>query len=514
MKGNKLIKILAIVVVSIVLIILIINGRANKAENIDSNQTALGASPDLMAINQGPDQDDNGLGFDPMSDTELEEKLGVDVDSPEETMRTLTRELQTVRKEAEQIAQENKELRREAGQLLNMEDTLTTRMDSKMSSAEKALEAQKRALAEQAKKNQSLMARLEQRLKDAERRAATIAQGKPGASNPTSEGYDIGMANIPAGLGFKSSRQGSDGVIWKQPLDAVVDTKSGSLTMPKFDDISFSNPAERLLPQGREVQGRGKKDVPQSVKAYTLPANATLIGSTSMTALLGRIPVDGQIPDPYPFKIIVGADNLSSNGINIPNIEGIKMSGIAKGDWTMSCVSGEIHSMTFTFKDGSISTYPPQTENAKPRKEAIAWFSDRYGIPCVSGKRITNAPSYLASRIGLGAISAYANVQAQQEYTNTTTSGPYGTSTSSTLTGDAGNAAKNQAIVGGTEEVIDWVEKRQQQSFDAIYVEPGTTLHVHMDRQIAIDYPINGSGRKVQHDEFINFQARTARALD
>ena len=86
----------------------------------------------------------------------------------------------------------------------------------------------------------------------------------------------------------------------------------------------------------------------RSVKAYTIPINGTLIGSVSMTAMLGRIPINGQVIDPYPFKVMVGEENLSSNGIHIPGVTGIKMSGIAKGDWTLSCVSGEITSMTFT----------------------------------------------------------------------------------------------------------------------------------------------------------------------
>jgi hypothetical protein len=65
--------------------------------------------------------------------------------------------------------------------------------------------------------------------------------------------------------------------------------------------------------------------------------------------------------------------------------------------------------------------------------------------------------------------------------------------------------------------VTQWLDQRQSQSFDAIYVEPGTPVHVHLEKQIAIDYPINGFGRKVQHEEYIEYQNQqnsAYRALD
>ncbi|MER0688211.1 TIGR03752 family integrating conjugative element protein, partial [Pseudomonas aeruginosa] len=53
-------------------------------------------------------------------------------------------------------------------------------------------------------------------------------------------------------------------------------------------------------------------------KTYTLPQNSTLMGSVAMSALIGRVPVDGTVNDPYPFKILIGPDNLTANGIELP----------------------------------------------------------------------------------------------------------------------------------------------------------------------------------------------------
>lgn len=75
-----------------------------------------------------------------------------------------------------------------------------------------------------------------------------------------------------------------------------------------------------------------------------------------MTALIGRIPIKGRVQDPLPFKVIVGAENLAANGLTIPGVDGMIASGLAVGDWNLSCATGRITSMTFVFRDGTIRT--------------------------------------------------------------------------------------------------------------------------------------------------------------
>ncbi len=97
---------------------------------------------------------------------------------------------------------------------------------------------------------------------------------------------------------------------------------------------------------------------------YTLPENSTLVGSRAMTALLGRVPINGTVTDPYPFKVLIGKDNLTANGIELPDVEGAIVSGTASGDWTLSCVRGQVNSITFVFSDGTVRTLPrPDTSN-------------------------------------------------------------------------------------------------------------------------------------------------------
>lgn len=58
--------------------------------------------------------------------------------------------------------------------------------------------------------------------------------------------------------------------------------------------------------------------------------------------------------------MLIGPDNLTANGIDLPEVAGAVVSGTASGDWTLSCVRGQIRSVTFVFRDGTIRTVPDE----------------------------------------------------------------------------------------------------------------------------------------------------------
>lgn len=477
MKSNIVIKVLS-VCVALVLIVILISSRSGQ------DIADKGDRQSLSEVESGPIDKDNGLSSDPLNNEYLVSEYGVDVDSPVETMRTLTKETKAVRQESIKLQEENAKLKNEIQQLLSMEQNINKRIDSKLQSAEMSVDDKQRELEHKQSLTDGLIAQLENKL-------ANIKE----TGKKTARGYDISSADIPDGLGYDENGRSInlDEVVWTSPLEAKVNPQNPlKYSLPKFTDDA----AKKGTALKQNLLGREKSKEERSIRAYTIPVNATMIGSVSMTALLGRIPVGSQVVDPYPFKIMVGEENLSSNGIHIPGVIGVVMSGIAKGDWTLSCVSGEIRSMTFTFTDGTIVTYP---EPGNKTAEAIAWFSDRYGIPCVTGERITNAVSYLGQRVALTAASSYANAQAQGEFSSSTNSEG---NTTRVLTGDPTVVAKNTAISSGLNEVTDWLDQRQSNSFDAIYVPPGTELVIHVSDELKIDY--DPEGRKVNHYAKIN----------
>ena len=126
--------------------------------------------------------------------------------------------------------------------------------------------------------------------------------------------------------------------------------------------------------------------------------------------------------------------------------------------------------------------------------ESLGWISDRFGTPCVSGKRITNAPEFLAQRIGVMACRAAAEAAAASQTTSTVSD--QGTA-NTTVTDDQGQYILGKTIAGGAQEIDNWLTERQAQSFDAIFVAAGESVVVHLDVTLPIDY--DPAGRKLDH---------------
>lgn len=182
------------------------------------------------------------------------------------------------------------------------------------------------------------------------------------------------------------------------------------------------------------------------------------------------------------------------------------MSGNASGDWTLSCVRGQIHSITFVFNDGTIRTVPPSTGSSRANNRnstsgagfsgGLGWISDPFGIPCVSGERKSNAQQYLTTQAlitaaGAGAASLIKDENGNFSYANS--DGTVGT------VGITGNEAAGQILMGGVRDMSRWVNKLYGEAFAAVYVQPGAQVAIHIDEQIAIDF--DDAGRKVDHQQ-------------
>jgi integrating conjugative element protein (TIGR03752 family) len=211
--------------------------------------------------------------------------------------------------------------------------------------------------------------------------------------------------------------------------------------------------------------------------------------------------VDGTVNDPFPFKVVIGADNLTANGIEIPEVAGAIVSGTASGDWTLSCVRGLIRSITFVFQDGTVRTLPTSSlsvENAVSTRTGLGWISDTYGIPCVSGSRRSNAVQYLTSQmlITAAAAGAAASIDSKSGTNFTYLNGANGDVLGTT--GITANEAAGRILAGGVQEMSKWIDRLYGQAFAAVYVEPGAQVAVHIDEPLEIDY--ENHGRKVSYE--------------
>ena len=282
---------------------------------------------------------------------------------------------------------------------------------------------------------------------------------------------ELRRADIPLGLGYDDlslNRPQGTNLVWSNTT--ISHQLAGSTTPSPTIPVTTA----RVTPM------------------FTLPENATLVNSKLMTAMIGRVPKQNEVVDAMPFKVITGAVNLASNGLEIQGIRGMIWSGTAVGDWTLSCVTGRLQSATFVFEDGTIHTSNTRDTGGGE----LGWLSNDIGLPCIPGARRTNVSTYLAANTLSQSVSAAANAAAVAESTRHINS--LGQS-SSTITGDIPTFVLGKAVVGGADSIASWLADRVDQEFDAVVVPAGSLVAIHVNTEIAID--LDTEGRKINYDQ-------------
>lgn len=427
-------------------------------------------------------------------------RLGVDGDTPADTLRTIVSESRQLKTQVSNALKSNDELKQQNLDLTQRLQNIDQNVDSKLKSAQDTLKEQSQ------QQSQSLLDSLQQQL--------NTLSNKTEAMNSTAADLPIGFGLQP-GDGESFKKAPSTDIIWIEAQDArPVDVNGKPIaagSTQAANGFSFPTSFGEALGHGQNTLNASAQAVASEVspqearkqvrKVYTLPQNSTLMGSVAMSALIGRVPIDGTVNDPYPFKVLIGPDNLTANGIDLPDVAGAVASGTAAGDWTLSCVRGQIKSLTFVFNDGTVRTIPAPPEeatsssNQASNQSGLGWISDAYGIPCISGERKSNASQYIGSQVlitaaGAGAASLIKPDGNVSSFVNTQT-GAVGT------VGLSGSEAMGKIIGQGVNDISSWVNKLYGQAFAAVYVRPGAKVAVHLDQQLAIDYELKG--RKVDY---------------
>ncbi|MBC8946338.1 integrating conjugative element protein [Xenorhabdus indica] len=243
--------------------------------------------------------------------------------------------LNKVRAEQKQLSQQNADILKENDQLKNQSQDVAGQIDAAVAAIRQDDEQRQRELQDD---QRGLLAQIDLLT---ERLHSTPVSAP---DNPIPLGIGLAGSSYSSGTG-----RGQDELIWVIPADEKVpdmQTAGNSKTPPPFPTSFLSEKSTA----GQKVQNAPALKEKHEKPVYTLPENATLVGSQAMTALLGRVPINGTVTDPYPFKILIGKDNLTANGIELPEVEGAVVSGSASGDWTLSCVrgSGQFHHFCFS----------------------------------------------------------------------------------------------------------------------------------------------------------------------
>ncbi|HBO6846631.1 TPA: TIGR03752 family integrating conjugative element protein [Pseudomonas aeruginosa] len=408
--------------------------------------------------------------------------LGIEGDTPRDTVATLVAQVKQLRTELQTALSDNRSQREENQRLRQRENAIDQRISSALESERSNLRRDQQQAASTRQQTEGLLADLQQRLDS--------IGGRGG-----------GHADLPVGLGLRDGDEAGmeGGMRWVEPDDAKQSDgrgrSNGGISFP----TSFGSPQSSLETTAQTVTNAGARaaGVKTATLVYTVPTNSTLMGSVAMTALIGRVPIDGTVNDPYPFKVLVGPDNLTANGIDIPDVAGAVFSGTASGDWTLSCVRGQVRSITFVFHDGTIRTIPEDREGNQQnnqQRDGLGWISDPHGIPCVSGERRSNAQQYLGTQAlitaaGAGVASLIESDSGRASYV--------GADGSIGSVGISGQEAVGRILASGVQDMSSWVNKLYGQAFAAVYVQPGAKVAVHLEKPLAIDF--DPEGRKVDH---------------
>ncbi|MCD5986491.1 TIGR03752 family integrating conjugative element protein [Pseudomonas sp. CDFA 553] len=484
MKSNGLIKWLVLPALLLLLFFMVRSCSSDKSPNAESSSTVGQLSPEEL------------------------KRLGIHGDTPMDTVATLVGQTKAMREELQTLLSENKTQKDENDRLRSRESDVDQRIRSALNGEIEQLRSDRTQFDQEKQTTRNLLSDLKEQF--------------------NTRGLAPNNSDLPVGLGLQQGdgdgfRGGEDNLIWIDPQDGTaLDAQGkpiGAGTSKPAVGFNFPNAfADQINMGQRELKaksgavGRNIKtddDKPPPRPVYTLPENSTLMGSVAMTALIGRVPVDGTVNDPFPFKILIGPDNLTANGIDLPDVAGAVISGTAAGDWTLSCVRGQITSMTFVFNDGRVRTVPqPQPLTTKQNnggqssgqmdkiQGGIGWISDPNGIPCISGLRRSNAEQYIGSKSLVTAAGAGVAKLLEADQANTGTVISSNGTTVGTM-GGAGSSALSSILSAGVKDIGDWVNKLYGQAFAAIYVQPGAQVAVHLDRQLEIDY--EPDGRKVKY---------------
>jgi len=294
------------------------------------------------------------------------------------------------------------------------------------------------------------------------------------------------------------------GIVWYEADDAIV-SETGDVTYPlSSEEISGVNFSNNTL-QNDEQNKEDETKLSTVHEIYTIPADSTLWNAVSLGSMIGRVPKNGVLKNPYGFKVILSNENMATNGIYIPNLKNMVLSGYLEGDMLMECVRGTIDSATYTFLDGRVATTRAKGSgtSGSSNRDGLARISDQWGNECIPGTYVSTLKEYITYVGGTSSIASIGSLLRDAGSITTTD----GTTITSTLASNASvSSVGGAALEGGAGAAQEFLEEQLGDAFSAVLIEAGENLVINIDQQIEIDY--DTEGRQVVNynnvEEFLN----------
>lgn len=299
-------------------------------------------------------------------------------------------------------------------------------------------------------------------------------------------------------LDTASSPKTTSGWIKIGPVNILPETYGGPRTELTHLGDTASNRTYSindgfLLSNAQNEQG-ANGEVNFITPIATIPENSPLLHSVTLSTLIGRVPKQGQVFEPFNFFIQTGTENWTSQDHQIPFLERAIWRGVATGDKDLECIRGALMSVTFVFSDETIQTVTGTKD--KPLAELVTTT----GSNCVPGHYVSNTVKYLAAFGFGGALAGLGEGIASNE---TLTSLTNGGSIISAVNGRTGNFLAGRALSTSANKAAEIIDDEYQNSFASVILQAGVDINLIALSQINIDH--DAAGRKVSYTDSIDY---------
>ena len=293
--------------------------------------------------------------------------------------------------------------------------------------------------------------------------------------NSTARRSNVQQTNIPERAGNRQlnvTKPGDEPIA--PSFEKVPDYSPSSVpTQPRWlwiDDVSVkevhTNGSEHLggtLSEYLDIDAISAIAVSddKTAVAHTIPP-ATVIQGVTLTAAIGRLPVRGQLNEPWPIKVISTMEGYAPNGYAVDAAQMI-WDGRAFGDANFECVRVVLTRVTAVLP-GKVVSFVEASDSEK----GLGYLSDAYGHPCLKGKLVSNAAKRLTAEAILGIAQGIGEGYADTQRTRTVS--PEG-NTIESITGEEVRVLIGQGFAKSAGNVRNYLASRYD-VWDAIYVPP------------------------------------------
>ena len=214
-----------------------------------------------------------------------------------------------------------------------------------------------------------------------------------------------------------------------------------------------------------------------AARPLTIPP-ATVIKGVTLTATIGRLPVRGQLNEPWPVKVLSTIEGYAPNGYAVDAAQMI-WDGKAFGDANFECVRVVLTRVTSVLP-GAVISFVEATDNDK----GLGYLSDAQGQPCLKGKLVSNAAKQMTAEAILGIAQGVGEGYADTQRTRTVSSEG---NTVESVTGEEVRVLIGQGFAKSVNNVRNYLASRYD-VWDAIYVPPEQAVVINVDQPLEFVY--------------------------